>query len=99
MHLFQCYIPPSNSRRQGIIESNIFHNILQNILHIKHITNDACYIVLLGDLNSRIGRQNDCITDDFATHIDAFPNDNIFLIKAYLNIHKIMLRTRMGSYF
>ena len=59
------------------MESNIFDDILQNIAHIQHITNDACNIVLLGDLNSRIGQHYDYVADDFATHIDAIPDDYI----------------------
>ena len=54
VYLCLCYIPPSNSSRQGIIESNAYDEILKNILHIKHITNDTCNIILVGDLNSRI---------------------------------------------
>ena len=79
VYLCLCYIPPSNSSRQGIMESNIFDDILQNIAHIQHITNDACNIVLLGDLNSRIGQHYDYVADDFATHIhvDAIPDDYI----------------------
>ena len=75
IYLCLCYIPPSNSSRQGIIESNIFDDILENSMHIKHITNDSCNIVLLGDLNSRIGQHCDYVADDSATHIDALPDD------------------------
>ena len=31
VYLCLCYIPPSNSSRQGIIESNTFDDIFQNI--------------------------------------------------------------------
>lgn len=75
IYLCLCYIPTSNYSRQGIIESNIFDDILQNIVHIKHITNDACNIVLVGDLNSKIGQRCDYVANDFATHIDALPDD------------------------
>ena len=59
------------------MKSNIFDVILQNIAHIQHITNDACNIVLSGDLNSRIGQHYDYCADDFATHIYAIPDNYI----------------------
>ena len=77
VYLCLCYIPPANSSRQGIIENNIYDDILQNIIHIKEITDNTCNLILLGDLNSRIGQQCDYVKDDFATHIDALPDDYI----------------------
>lgn len=77
VYICLCYIPPANSSRQGIIETNIYDDILQNIMHIKEITDNTCNFILLGDLNSRIGQQCDYVKDDFATHIDALPDDYI----------------------
>ena len=77
VYLCLCYISPSNSSRQGIIDSSAYDEILQNILHIKNITNDACNIILVGDLNSRIGQDCDYVADDSATHLDVLPDDYI----------------------
>ena len=71
------YIPPANSSRQGIIESSIYDDILENILLIKNTNNEACNFVILGDLNSRIGQQCDYVADDYATHMNILPDDYI----------------------
>ena len=77
VYLCLCYIPPSNSSRQGLIDTCVYDEILQNIVHIKHITADACNFIILGDMNSRIGQHCDYVTEDYATHMDVLPDDYV----------------------
>ena len=77
VYICLSYIPPANSSRQGIIESSIYDDILENILLIKNTNNEACNFVILGDLNSRIGQQRDYVADDYATHMNILPDDYI----------------------
>ena len=70
VYLCLCYIPPSNSSRQGLIDTCVYDEILQNIVHIKHITADACNFIILWDMNTRIGQHCDYVTEDYATHMD-----------------------------
>ena len=76
LYICLCCISLANSSRQGIIESSIY-DILQNIIQIKHIANDACNFVVLGDFSSRTGQQCDYVVDDHATHIDILPDDYV----------------------
>ena len=77
VYLCLCYIPPSNSSRQGLIDTCVYDEILQNIVHIKHITADNCNFIILGDMNSRIGQHCDYVTEDYATHMDVLPDDYV----------------------
>ena len=72
-----CYIAPSSSSRQSLIEKNIYDSIMQNVLEIQKLTKNKCNFLLLGDLNSRIGEMCDYITDDHATftHMHLLPDD------------------------
>ena len=75
LFLCLCYIPPSSSSRQSLIEKNIYASIMQDVLEIQNLTNDKCNFLLLGDLNSRIGEMCDYVTDGHATHMPLLPDD------------------------
>lgn len=59
LYLCICYFPPSNSSRQGIIDTNAYDVLLENIIHFQDVTNERCNFMIVGDLNSRIGLQYD----------------------------------------
>ena len=47
LFLLLCYIPPSSSSRQSLIEKNIYDSIMQDVLEIQNLTNDKCNFLLL----------------------------------------------------
>ena len=72
-----CYVVPSDSSRQGVIETNVFDEIVLNITHIKHVTENACNILITGDFNSRIGQECDYVTNDSNLHVNVQPNNYV----------------------
>ena len=77
LYLCLCYVVPSNSSRQGVIETNVFDEILLNITHIKHVTENACNFLITGDFNSRIGQECDYVTNDSNLHVNVLPDDYV----------------------
>ena len=55
-YLCVCYIPPSNSSRQGLNEFNPYDELMNNILYLQENTNENCNFMIVGDLNSRISK-------------------------------------------
>ena len=72
-----CYVVPSNSSRQGVIEINVFDEILLNITHIKHVTENAFNFLVMGDFNSRIGQECDYFTNDSNLHVNVLPDNYV----------------------
>ena len=77
LYVCLCYIVPSNSSRNTFSDSNIYDVILENIVHIQNVSNENCYFMLTGDLNSRIGQENDFVSNDYPTHMNLLPDDYI----------------------
>ena len=51
-----CYIVPSTFSRHVLAENNVYDNIIDDIVQIRHnFCENMCSFMLLGDLNSRVG--------------------------------------------
>ena len=75
LYVCLCYIIPSNSSRVTLSEFNTYDVILENIVNIQNITNENCYFMLIGDLNSRVGQENDFVSNDYTIHMNLLPDD------------------------
>ena len=69
--LYLCYIIPSSSSREALVEVDVLDRITNFILKIA---NDCYNILISGDFNSRIGNEKNVIFDNSA-NIDILPID------------------------
>ena len=56
--IFVCYIPPDNSPYGKDVDGVFSHLTAQ-----LHLASDADLIFICGDMNARVGEQNDLLTD------------------------------------
>ena len=77
LFLCACYFPPSNSSRHGLIDTNVYDELLENLIYLKNITDTECNFMIVGDLNSRIGNQSDYVDDDYDNHMNVLPDDYV----------------------
>ena len=62
--LYLCYIIPSSSSREALVEMDVLDRITNFILKIANDTNDCYNILICGDFNSRIGNEKDYVIFD-----------------------------------
>ena len=77
LYLCVCYIPPSNSSRQGLNEFNPYDELMNNILYLQENTNENCNFMIVGDLNSRIRQELDYVSDDRDIYMNVLPDDYV----------------------
>jgi len=73
-----CYIVPSTFSRHVLAENNVYDNIIDDIVQIRHnFCENMCSFMLLGDLNSRVGNLHDYVLNDNCSlhHINLLPDD------------------------
>ena len=75
LYLCLCYIIPSSSSREALVEMDVLDRITNFILKIANETNDSYNILICGDFNSRIGNEKDYVIFDNDANIDIFPID------------------------
>ena len=56
--IFVCYLPPDNSPYGKDVDGFFQHLTAQ-----LHLASDADLIFICGDMNARVGEQNDLLTD------------------------------------
>lgn len=68
--VYLCYIVPSNSTRNAVVDRNVYDVILDDLVKIRSNYNEReiCFM-LLGDLNSRVGDLADFVHNDNVTLI------------------------------
>ena len=75
-----CYIIPSNSSRNVLVENSIFDDILDNIANFQSTYGEDKYsFMILGDFNSRTGNLHDFVEDDNVEllNLNILPDDYI----------------------
>lgn len=72
-----CYIVPSASSREALIEMDVLDRITNYIIKIANDTNDNYNILICGDFNSRIGNESDYVIFDNDANIDKLPIDYV----------------------
>ena len=50
---------------------------MDNILYLQESTNENCNFMIVGDLNSRIGQELDCVSDDRDIYMNVLPDDYV----------------------
>lgn len=73
LYLCLCYIVPSSSSREGLVEVEVLDRITNFIFKIVNDTNDNYNILICGDFNSRVGNEHDYVIFDNDTNIDILP--------------------------
>lgn len=77
LYVCLCYIVPSASSREALIEMDVLDRITNYIIKIANDTNDNYNILICGDFNSRIGNENDYVIFDNDANIDILPIDYV----------------------
>jgi len=85
-----CYIVLSTSSRHVLAENNVYANIIDDIVQIRHTFGEnMCSFMLLGDRNSRVGNLHDnvlndnCSLHDINLLPDDYDIDNVIPRKSY----------------
>ena len=71
-----CYVLPSGTSREPLVEYSVFDRLLNNIAEFKAKYSDNCSFILCGDMNARTGNLPDMITDNNNLHVP-LPDDYI----------------------
>ena len=77
LHLCLCYNVPSGSSREAMMEEKLFDRLTDRMVHFKAVFGENCRIIICGDLNARVSDLKDYVTDNYARHIFALPDDYI----------------------
>ena len=75
LFLCLCYIIPTTSSREGLVEMDVFDRISNYILKIANDTHDCYNLLLCGDFNARTGNERDYVIFDNDANIDILPID------------------------
>ena len=75
IYLCLCYIIPSSSSREALVEMDVLDRISNFIIKIANDTNDCYNVLICGDFNSRIGNERDYVIFDNTANINILPND------------------------
>ena len=75
LYLCLCYIIPSTSSRESLVEIDVLERITNSIIKIANDTNNCYNVLICGDFNSRIGNQKDYVIFDNDVNIDILPLD------------------------
>ena len=71
MYICLCYNVPANSSREGLLQNDLFDNILNDIVFFDSHTEHE--YMILGDFNSRVGNLNDFVQGEFLHNLDLLP--------------------------
>ena len=75
VYLCLCYIFPASSSREAFVETDVLERISNYVTKIANDTNDCYYLLICGDLNSRVGNEKDYVIFDNTANIDILPID------------------------
>ena len=75
LYLCLCYIIPSTSSRESLVEIDVLERITNFIIKIANDTNNCYNVLICGDFNRRIGYQKDYVIFDNDANIDILPLD------------------------
>ena len=64
LYLCLCYNIPTGSSRENVVDQNIFDMLTEEIIFLEETFGEA-NIIVLGDLNARVGDKCDYIVDNF----------------------------------
>lgn len=76
-----CYVLPTGTSREPLVEFSVFDRLLNNMAEFKATYSDDCSFIVCGDMNARTGILPDMIVDDNNLHVplpeDYTPDDFI----------------------
>lgn len=77
--LYICfsYVIPDDSSRQSLVETNIFHRLLESVVLIETKSQNNCNLLICGDFNSLTSVNPDFVIDDDSVHVSVLPDDCI----------------------
>ena len=64
LYVCLCYIIPSGSSREAFVDSDVLDRLSDFIIKTANVTNDSYNLLICGDLNSRIGSEQDFVAFD-----------------------------------
>lgn len=76
LYMCLCYIIPSGSSREALTEISVLDRISDFIVQIANDTNNCYNIAICGDLNSRVGTEQDFVIYDNRKN-DLLPDDYV----------------------
>ena len=77
LYLCLCYVLPSGTSRQPIVETSVFDRLSDDIALFQSYHNDSeCSFIVCGDLNARTKDLPDMVVDDNSIHLP-LPDDYI----------------------
>ena len=77
LYVCLCYVTPDDSRRQSMVETNIFDRLMDSLIHIESKSQSKCDILICGDLNARSSVNTDFVVDDNPVHMSVLPDEYI----------------------
>ena len=64
LFLCLCYIVPSSSSREALVDADVLDRITNFIFKLANDTKDSYSIIICGDCNSRTGNEHDYVIFD-----------------------------------
>ena len=75
LYICLCYILPSGSSREALVEIEVLDRISEFILKLSNETSDQYNVLICGDFNSRTGTEPDFVPFDNVANIEMLPVD------------------------